>query len=68
MSNLPEVDSICKSFGDKQVLTDIDLKCQPGDIIGLLDEPFNGISPLHIELIKTKQEMINWGYVPDKQF
>jgi ABC-type lipopolysaccharide export system ATPase subunit len=74
----------------------------------LLDEPFNGISPLHIELIKnmirenssnkgiiltdhdyrnvlnvankyyllfdgglksvkTKQDLIDWGYVPDEQ-
>jgi ABC-type lipopolysaccharide export system ATPase subunit len=75
----------------------------------LLDEPFNGISPLHIELVKnmirdksfkkgiiltdhdyrnvldvankyyllfdgglkpvkTKQDLIDWGYVPDEQF
>ena len=75
----------------------------------LLDEPFNGISPLHIELVKnmirekslkkgiiltdhdyrnvldvankyyllfdgglkpmkTKQDLIDWGYVPERQF
>ena len=36
MSSLLEVDSIRKAFGDKQVLTDIALKCKSGDIIGLL--------------------------------
>jgi lipopolysaccharide export system ATP-binding protein len=46
MSNLLEVDSIRKSFGDKQVLTDISLKCQPGDIIGLLGRNGTGKSTL----------------------
>jgi lipopolysaccharide export system ATP-binding protein len=46
MSNLLEVDSIRKSFGDKQVLTDIALKCQPGDIIGLLGRNGSGKSTL----------------------
>lgn len=46
MSNLLEVDSIRKSFGDKQVLTDIALKCQPGDIIGLLGRNGTGKSTL----------------------
>ena len=36
MSSLLEVDSIRKAFGDKQVLTDIALNCQSGDIIDLL--------------------------------
>jgi lipopolysaccharide export system ATP-binding protein len=46
MSNLLEVDSIRKSFGDKQVLTDVALKCQPGDIIGLLGRNGTGKSTL----------------------
>jgi lipopolysaccharide export system ATP-binding protein len=46
MYDLLEVDSIRKSFGDKQVLTDIALKCQPGDIIGLLGRNGSGKSTL----------------------
>ena len=46
MSNLLEVDSIRKEFGTKQVLTDIYLKCQPGDIIGLLGRNGSGKSTL----------------------
>jgi lipopolysaccharide export system ATP-binding protein len=46
MSSILEVDSIRKSFGDKQVLTDIALKCQPGDIIGLLGRNGSGKSTL----------------------
>ena len=46
MSSLLEVDSIRKAFGEKQVLTDIALKCQPGDIIGLLGRNGSGKSTL----------------------
>ena len=46
MSSLLEVDSIRKAFGDKQVLTDIALKCQPGDIIGLLGRNGSGKTTL----------------------
>ncbi len=46
MSNLLEVDSIRKSFGDKQVLTDIALKCRPGDIIGILGRNGTGKTTL----------------------
>jgi lipopolysaccharide export system ATP-binding protein len=46
MSDLLEVDSIRKEFGTKQVLTDIALKCQPGDIIGLLGRNGSGKSTL----------------------
>ena len=46
MSRLLEVDSIRKAFGDKQVLTDIALKCQPGDIVGLLGRNGSGKSTL----------------------
>jgi lipopolysaccharide export system ATP-binding protein len=46
MSNLLEADSIRKAFGDKQVLTDIALKCQTGDIIGLLGRNGSGKSTM----------------------
>ena len=46
MSSLLEVDSIRKAFGDKQVLTDIALRCQSGDIIGLLGRNGSGKSTL----------------------
>jgi lipopolysaccharide export system ATP-binding protein len=36
MVDILEVDSVLKSFNDKQVLTDIYVKCSTGDIIGLL--------------------------------
>jgi ABC-type multidrug transport system ATPase subunit len=41
MQNFLEAVSIRKSFGDKQVLTDIYIGCKTGDVIGLLGR--NGI-------------------------
>ena len=46
MCDILEVDSIRKSFGEKQVLTDIYLKCQTGDIIGLLGRNGSGKTTL----------------------
>jgi lipopolysaccharide export system ATP-binding protein len=46
MSNLLEADSIRKEFGTNQVLTDISIKCEPGDIIGLLGRNGSGKSTL----------------------
>lgn len=46
MPNILEADSIRKAFRDKQVLTDICLKCQTGDIIGLLGRNGSGKSTL----------------------
>ena len=46
MSSSLEVDSIRKSYGNNQVLTDIALKCQPGDIIGLLGRNGTGKTTL----------------------
>lgn len=40
------VDSVIKSFGTKQVLTDIYLSCQKGEIIGLLGRNGSGKSTL----------------------
>jgi lipopolysaccharide export system ATP-binding protein len=46
MSNLLEIDSVIKSFGGHQVLTDIYLKCESGDIIGMLGRNGTGKSTL----------------------
>jgi lipopolysaccharide export system ATP-binding protein len=46
MQNKFEADSIRKSFYDHQVLTDIFLKCQTGDILGLLGRNGSGKSTL----------------------
>ena len=46
MSDLLEVDSIRKEFGTNQVLTDISLICEPGNIIGLLGRNGSGKSTL----------------------
>jgi lipopolysaccharide export system ATP-binding protein len=46
MSSILEVDSVIKSFADRQVLTDIYLKCETGDIIGLLGRNGTGKTTL----------------------
>lgn len=46
MSSRLETDSILKSYGDIQVLTDIYLKCETGDIIGMLGRNGSGKSTL----------------------
>jgi len=46
MLNKFEADSIRKSFGEKQVLTDIFIMCQTGDIVGLLGRNGSGKSTL----------------------
>jgi len=46
MQDLFEADSIRKSFGEKQILTDIFLRCRTGDIIGLLGRNGSGKSTL----------------------
>lgn len=46
MGNILEIDSVIKSFGDRQLLTDIYLKCETGDIIGLLGRNGTGKSTL----------------------
>lgn len=44
MSHLLEIDSVNKSFGQNRVLTDIYLKCETGDIIGMLGSNGSGKS------------------------
>jgi lipopolysaccharide export system ATP-binding protein len=46
MSNLLEIDSVVKSYDMHVVLTDIYLKCQTGDIIGMLGRNETGKSTL----------------------
>ena len=44
MSNLLEVNSVIKSFGGRQILTDICLQCKTGEVIGLLGRKGSGKS------------------------
>jgi len=53
MANVLEIDSVIKSFAEKQVLTDIYLKCETGDIIGLLGRNGSGKSTLFKILFGT---------------
>jgi ABC-type lipopolysaccharide export system ATPase subunit len=46
MQHLLEIDSVNKSFGQNMVLTDIYLKCETGDIIGMLGSNGSGKSTL----------------------
>ena len=46
MPHLLEIDSVNKSYGQNRVLTDIYLKCETGDIIGLLGRNGSGKSTL----------------------
>ena len=46
MSHKLEIDSVYKSFGRKRILTDIYLKCETGDIVGLLGSNGSGKSTL----------------------
>jgi ABC-type multidrug transport system ATPase subunit len=46
MKHQLEVDSIQKSYGTKELLTDVYLKCETGDIIGLLGRNGSGKSTL----------------------
>lgn len=73
MSNRLEIDSIRKSFGDKQILTDIALSCQPGDIIGLLGRNGSGKSTLlkiifgtlftDYKFIRINDEILNQPFI-----
>ena len=55
MLNLLEIDSVVKSFDMHVVLTDIYLKCQTGDIIGMLGRNGTGKSTLLKILFGTLQ-------------
>lgn len=46
MQSTLEIDSVIKSYGNRQLLTDIYLKCRTGDIIGLLGRNGTGKSTL----------------------
>src|SRR5437588_5070750 len=55
MCNLLEIDSVIKTYADNRVLTDIYLKCQTGDIIGLLGRNGTGKSTLLKILFGSEQ-------------
>jgi lipopolysaccharide export system ATP-binding protein len=55
MSNLLEIDSVVKSYGLYDVLTDIYLKCKTGDIVGMLGRNGTGKSTLMKILFGTLQ-------------
>lgn len=46
MPSLLEIDSVIKSYNDRPVLTDIYLKCETGDIIGMFGRNGSGRSTL----------------------
>src|SRR5258708_40300109 len=46
MQNSLEVDSVIKSFGKLKILSDIYLKCETGDIIGIMGRNGTGKSTL----------------------
>ncbi|MBJ6369443.1 ATP-binding cassette domain-containing protein [Snuella sedimenti] len=46
MPDILEIDSVIKSYNGKQVLTDIYLKCETGNIVGLLGRNGSGKSTL----------------------
>ena len=46
MPNLLEIDSVVKSYYGRSVLTDIYVKCETGDILGLLGRNGSGKSTL----------------------
>jgi ABC-type multidrug transport system ATPase subunit len=46
MKNLMEIDSVMLSFGDRQVLSDCYLRCETGDIVGILGRNGCGKSSL----------------------
>ena len=46
MSDILEIDSVIKSFGYNQMLTDIYLKCRTAEIIGILGRNGTGKSTL----------------------
>lgn len=46
MADLLEIDSVIKSYNQRQVLTDIYLKCETGDIIGMLGRNGSGKTTL----------------------
>lgn len=46
MNNILEIDSVSKTFGPNRILSDIYLKCETGEIIGLLGRNGTGKSTL----------------------
>lgn len=60
------VDSVMKSFGNRQVLTDVFLSCSPGEIIGLLGRNGAGKSTLMKIIFGSMQADQKFVRVEDK--
>ncbi|NOU47074.1 MAG: ATP-binding cassette domain-containing protein [Bacteroidales bacterium] len=78
MPDLFEIDSVIKTFGVNQVLTDIYLKCETGDILGLLGRNGSGKTtflrilfgtmPAERNFIRINGTMNNFPYKTKNEF
>ena len=72
MSSLLEIDSVIKSFGGREILTDIYLRCETGDVIGILGRNGTGKSTLLKILFGTQSAERKFiridGQVLDKSY
>ncbi|WP_047446621.1 ATP-binding cassette domain-containing protein [Alistipes sp. ZOR0009] len=53
MKSILEIDSVTKSFGDNKIITDVYLRCESNDIIGILGKNGSGKSTLFKILFGT---------------
>lgn len=53
MKSILEIDSVTKSFGENKILTDVYLRCESSDIIGILGQNGSGKSTLFKILFGT---------------
>jgi len=68
MSHYLEIDSVNKSFGQNRVLSDIYLKCETGDIVGMLGSNGSGKSTLLKILFGSIQAEQKFIRIDDKIF
>ena len=63
-----EVDSVICGFGDQHLLTDVYLKCQPGEIIGILGRNGCGKSTLLKVIFGTQSAQNSWVRINGKVY
>ena len=63
-----EVDSVICGFGDRNLLTDVYLKCQPGEIIGILGRNGCGKSTLLKIIFGTQSAQNSWVRINGKVY